>query len=186
MCVFGVFEPLVSPLMLFRPQKHIKSLSYLCFLSRLAGSPTDHKHTLIKHKHTLSHCSMFHLEQMTNIIRLQTHGIGQNTSGFCEMRWVSLLVSTAKIPREDCQEKWSVLLVVRDGPKLYVSTQSIQSDGVYGGHCEDFLVLTHYRMHLYTLAMSKCSYNALLHTFTHTLLLNNCNGKRSVRALPIG
>ncbi|KAA8593610.1 hypothetical protein FQN60_009726, partial [Etheostoma spectabile] len=78
----------------------------------LAGSPTAvncRKHILINHKRTLSHCSMFHLEQMTNVIRLQAHSIGQDTLGFCEIRLVSLPAHTAKISREDCQEKPSMM-----------------------------------------------------------------------------
>ncbi len=80
--------------------------------------------TLINHKHTLSHCSMFHLEPMTCVIRLQTQRFGQKPLVFCETRRVSLPVSRAKIPREDCQEKRSVLFAVRGGFKLLVSTQT--------------------------------------------------------------
>lgn len=63
------------------------------------------------------------------------------TISVCEIRRVSLPVCAAKIPKEDCQEKLSVLLVMKDGLKLLILTQSNGSDGECGGHREDARML---------------------------------------------
>lgn len=56
-------------LLLKSPNPRVKSLSYLRFLTRMSGSYTDSGHT---HKHTLLHCSLFHLERPTSFIKPQT------------------------------------------------------------------------------------------------------------------
>lgn len=52
------------------------------------------------------------------VIRLQNHDMGQKPLVLHEKKGVSLLVHTAKIPAEDCQEKLCVVLVMTDGFKL--------------------------------------------------------------------